>query len=275
MNKTKILAFIALGAILSACGSDEGTPPELVNSYPNTISPFDTISVKFKSELVDLDKLDSTNIVFNHGKLIKPKAATGKELRFIGAKTTPGGLNYFEGGISDSIEFKKIKNSDGYIKERTVFYFSTLPILDEEPNDSKTSTSVKEIDAEKAATEKNGVTFAGVLDHRIGVTDAGQTIYDVEDYYMIKLKGKDTLSITVTNRDALNIVIKGPEGIKDLTYQAPKKSNVLPLYVVGLDYLLTNPTSDPVPFYINVTDNATTSPPNPYTIRIKVMKYKE
>jgi len=270
MNKTKILAFIALAAIFSACGSDEGSLPELANNNSGSISPYDTLVVKFKSDLVDIDKLDETKVIFPRGTLVKGKA-TGKELRFIGTNKTPGGLDYFEEGISDSIEFKDLKNSDGYIKDRTVFYFSTLRIFDKEPNDSQASAS--EIDRDKA---KNGITFAGVLDHKVGTTDIGQSIYDVNDYYTLKLKASDTVSINVTNREALNIEIKGPSGTTDTTFQALKgKSNAFK-YSVGTGYLFENPTltvNDLVPFYINITDNATSSPPNPYTIRINVMEH--
>jgi len=277
MDKTKILAITAFVAILSACGSDNGSLPELVKSYPNSISPFDTLVVKFKSELIDLDKLDTiNNIILNQGKRWIKGKAKGKELRFIGTNTTPGGLNYFEEGANDSIEFKKIKNADNYeIKDRLVFYFSTLRLLDSEPNDSKSYAN--EIDLEKAKKE-DGITFAGVLDHKIGATESGQSIFDMDDYYMLKLKAADTVSITVTNREDLSLIAKGPSGTTDTTFQAVKgKSNVFK-YIVGLKYLLEDPTlsaSVSVPFYINVTDNATTSPPNPYTIRIKVMEYKK
>jgi len=274
MNKTKILAFIALGAILSACGSEEGTPPELVNSYPNSISPFDTLVVKFKSSLVEIDKLDeSNNIILNQGKWIKGKA-TGKELRFIGTNTTPGGLNYFDGGTTDSIVFKKLKNADGYIKDKDIFYFSTYTILDKEPNGSETSAN----DIESIGNPKRGegVIFAGVLDHKIGTTDAGD-IYDMEDYYTLKLKAADTVSITVANSEVLSIIVKGPKGLEDKTFQALKgKTNVF-TYIVGLEYLLEDSSlnaKDPVSFYIKAIDNAMTSKPNPYNIRIKVAEKK-
>ncbi|MDR2593686.1 MAG: hypothetical protein LBC87_02825 [Fibromonadaceae bacterium] len=274
MNKTKILAFIALAAILSACGSDDGgSPPKLAKEYIKNISPFDTLVVKFNSNLVDLDTSGKSNVVLGNGekwvncydKNKKPKPrSSGKELCFIGANTTPGSLNYFD--KEGSIVFVKIKNSDGYINDKTVFDFTTLDLLDREPNNSQTSAS--ELDREKAT--RDTVKFAGVLDHKATVNE--ETIYDVEDYYMLKLKGQDIVSINVTNRDALKLIIKGPNSrVKDTTFQIPKGGNPKPLtYEVGLEYLLENPTSDPVPFYINVTDDAPTSPPNPYTINIKV-----
>jgi hypothetical protein len=278
MNKTKILAFAAIAAMLAACGSDDGSPPELVKSYPNLISPFDTLVVKFNSNLVDID---TSNFVLKHGKIISGKT-TGKELRFIGTDTTRGGWHCFGGGyclddiegINDSIVFNKLKNSDGYIKDRTVFYFSTLPVFDKEPNDSEISAS--NIDRE-TAKKGDGTKFAGILNHRSGVTEIGQTIYDVEDYYTFKLKAADTVSITIENREPLEILVKGPKGTAYKTFQAAKgKSNVF-TYIVGLEYLLEDPTltaNDLVSFYINVTDNATTSPPNPYTIRIKITEKK-
>jgi len=275
MNKTKILAFIALAAILSACGSDDGgVPPKLAKEYAKNISPFDTLAVKFNSNLVDLDtSAESKNVVLNNVKWVKRKTS-GKELYFIGANTTPGGLNYFE--KEGSIEFLNIKNSDGYTKDKTVFDFVTLDLLDKEPNDSKSYAN--EIDSEKA--KRDSVYFAGVLDHKIGVTESGQSLVDMDDYYMIKLKAADTVYITVTNREALSLIARGPSGTTDTTFQAAKgKSNAFK-YIVGLKYLLEDPSlssSDLVPFYINVTETGNThaSPPNPYTMRIKIMEYKK
>jgi len=282
MDKTKILALalIALAAILSACGSDDGSPPKLVKEYVKNVSPFDTLKVKFNSELVDLDTVGESNVVLNNVKWVKRKTSA-KELYFIGADTTLGGLNYFE--KEGSIVFTKIKNSDGYIKDRTVFDFTTIDLLDKEDNNSKDSASI--IDSEKA--KRDSVKFAGVLDHK-GVEN-GKTVYDVEDYYMLKLMGQDTVYIDVTNdknNNALKLIISGPNSrVKDTTFQIPKGGtpSKKPLkYVVGLEYLLENPicpscgsTSEPVPFYINVTDDAPTSPPNPYTISIKVKQYKK
>ena len=273
MTKTKILAFIALAAILSACGSEEGgTPPKLAKEYVKNISPFDTLVVKFNSKLVDLDtSAESKNVVLNNVKWVKRKTS-GKELYFIGANTTPGGLNYFE--KEGSIEFLNIKNSDGYTKDKTLFDFVTLDLLDKEDNNSQDSASI--IDSEKA--KRDSVHFAGVLDHK-GVVN-GKTIYDVEDYYVLKLKGEDTVYITVTNSSALKLIIKGPNNrIKDTTYQIPKGGNPKKpfVYVAGVQYVFEDPIcpscggpSEPVPFYINVADDAPTSPPNPYTIDLKI-----
>ncbi|MCL1956570.1 MAG: hypothetical protein FWF63_04550 [Fibromonadales bacterium] len=245
----------------------DDSPPELVNSY-NTISPFDTLVVKFKSELVDIDKLNESNIILSRGKLIKGKATTGKELYFIGTNTTPGGLNYFEGGASDSIVFKNLKNVDGYVKNRTVFYFYTYPILDNEPNNREEHANDIELIGD--LRKGNGVVFAGVLDHKVGVTDVGIDIYDMEDYYTLKLKARDSVSITVINQEDLSLIINGPSGT---AFQATKgKSNVFQ-YIVGFDYLLENPTLSinyPISVYIKVVDNDTSKPPNPYNINIKV-----
>jgi len=273
MNKTKIIAYIAFVAMLSACGSDDGSgPPELVKSYPNEISPFDTLKVKFNSNLVGLDTSREANVVLGSG-ITWLKSVSGNELRFIGTNTTPGDLNYFEEGKNDSIVFENIQNSAGYKNTRTVFYFSTYNILDKEPNDERAYAN--EIDLEKA--KKNWVTFAGVLDHFCGVS-GGQSRYDLNDYYTIKLKAGDAVSTTVTNREDLILEIMGPTGTIDTTLQAAKgKSNEFE-YIVGTSYLLgtTFTASDLVPFYINVADKnrVPTSPPNPYTISIKVNELK-
>ena len=265
MNKTKILAFIALAAMLSACGSNDGSPPELVNSHDD-VSPLDTLWVKFNSNLADIN--DDSNIILNQGKRVK---TVGKVLGFVGTKLTPGGLPYFDEGIKDSIVFKDIKNTDGYTKERTVFYFSTYPILDKEPNGKDSVAGNIDSLGDIRARE---IKFAGVLDHNIGTTVDGD-VYDMEDNYTLKLKAADNVSITVVTREALSITVKGPKGITDKTFQAAKGKNNPFSYIVSADYLIADTTLNAgilVPFYIKVSDNATTSPPNPYTISIKVAK---
>jgi hypothetical protein len=169
---------------------------------------------------------------------------------------------------------KNIKNTDGYKKDRTVYYFSTLHILDKEPNGSKEYAN--DIDSVKDPAEENGITFAGVLDHKSGVTEAGQQIYDIMDYYTLKLKAADTILITVTNREPLTISVERPSGITNAEFQAAKgKSNDF-TYIVGMEHLLEDPVTayDLVPFYINLSDNTANSPPNPYKINIKVKRKK-
>jgi len=269
MNKTKFFAFIALAAILSACGSDDGSPPELVSNHSGAISPFDTLVVKFKSDLIEYNEssIDPGLRVKQVGK------TTGKELRFIGTNETEGKskLYYFDGGINDSIVFKKLKNADGYImKDSTVFYFSTLRILDIEPNS-----------AEGVATEiegkiEEGITFAGILAQNIGSTESGVT-YDNSDYYKLKLKARDTLNITITNREPLKISVKGPvKDIIDTVFQAAKgKSNVF-RYIASDKYLYSDPpittnTNELVEFKINIHDDPRDIP-NPYKISVKVAR---
>jgi len=274
MNKTKFFAFIAFAAILSACGSDDdgGGPPELVDNNL-TISPYDTLAVKFNSDLVDYE---TASYVSSNGELVGK--IVGREVRFIGKKLTDGGSRYFAGG-SNSIEFTNLKNSGGYVKDRTVFYFHTIPILEQEPNAAEAFAtnieSYKDIIGDLRAGDE--ILFSGILDSIAGVTATGQELTDNRDFYTLKLKVADTVFVTIENREPLEFTIKGPEGIADIvpkTIQTEKgKSNSL-TYAFGLEYLLdgSHSANDLVPFYISVV--RITPSPNPYTMRIRVVERK-
>jgi len=270
MNRTKFLAFIAFAAMLAACGSndDDGGPPELANNNI-TISPFDTLVVKFNSNLVDADKLE-----VGQGKTLIKGNAVSSELRFIGTNFTDGHSPYFDGG-QNSIKFKKLKNSDGYIKDSTVFYFYTIPILDKEPNASETYAN--DIDDYKdiiGDIRKSEVIFAGILDSIYGVSANGQELSDNRDYYAFKLKVGDTLFVTIENRMPLSLTINGPEGVaQEKSFQTVKGKPNEYSYIFGPECLIDKKcTDEPLSFYMNLARIAAS--PNPYTIRIKVVEYK-
>jgi hypothetical protein len=274
MNKIKIFAFIALAVIFSACGSDDGSAPELANDHSGTISPFDTLVVKFKSDLADIDKLDTSNIIINNGKLVTGKT-TGKELRFIGTNLTPGGSYHFNYAISDSIVFKNLKNVDGYTKERTVLYFSTYPISDHEPNNTEEDAN----DVELLGNILTGITFAGVIDKGIGINDQGFTSYDTDDFYKFNLKQGDIISITASNKTTpfkihfygtCNSGNKTECNDKTDSTSTAKKSITL-IDTVKTGHLLANdPVGKMLPFYLNVIDKNISEKSNPYNLTIKV-----
>jgi hypothetical protein len=266
MYKIKFLAFIAVTAVFFACGSQEsGSPPKLKNGRI-AISPYDTLVAEFDSEIVDVRKLEE-KIFFSQKDMIQvfpdTTQTSSKKLYFIGTyRTTPGNRSYFSNIINGSVAFLGLENKDGYVRNKDTLYFSTYPILDKELNDS-------EINANEITDEE--IIFAGILDHKIS-QETG-TIYDVEDYYKIKLKANDVLTITVSNfRDSLDITIKKPNGVKDTAFAVSKKKTNTFTYRVGLDYLLDDQTltaADMVYFYIGISDNNISSPPNPYTIYVK------
>jgi len=273
MNKIKILALIALAAMLSACGSDNGSPPELVKNFTSAISPYDTLVVKFNSELVNIDTSGESNVVLNQGKEWIKRKTSGKELYFIGANTTDGGSHYFTGGKSDSIEFKNIKNSDGYIKDRTVFYFSTNIILDREPNNREEDAN----DVESFGNITEGITYAGVIDKYMGMNDQGFENSDTKDFYKFNLKRDDIISITISNKTTpLKVRFFGAcystnkNSCNDKTDSTTTKKNSITLIdTVKTGHLqdsdLLNKVSS---FYINIFEN-TSEKPNPYTVTVK------
>jgi len=286
MNKTKILASIAFAAILSACGSDNGSLPELANNNSGSISPFDTLVVKFKSDLVDLDKLElNSNIVIDHGEIVygkticKEKKTTGKELCFIGTNKTAGRSHYFDYGKLNSIVFKKLKNADGYVKDSIVFNFYTYTILDTEPNNREDTAG----DIDLIGDISTGVTFAGIIDKEIGTSQDGFPSYDTDDFYKLKLKQGDIISITVSNKTtpikarfygSCNSQNKNECNDKIDTTTVTKKSIALidtikPGHLQGDD-----PVSKMVPFYINVFDKNINERSNPYTVTVKLIYRK-
>ncbi len=262
MNKIKFLAFIAATAVLFACGSQDGSPPKLKNGGRiGFISPFDTLVAEFDSKIVDVDSITSSqdNIIQVH-----PNNPSGNKLYFIGTHdTTPGGLPHFKPEImGGSIVFSNVKNDDDYTRKTDTLHFSTYRILDSEVNDAWRT-------ANEIASEET--TFAGVLDHKV-IKETG-TIYDMDDYYKIKLKAADVLTITIDNfREPLDVTIKRFNGVEDTTFAVLKKDKINTfIYRVGTDYLLDTALTrdDMVYFYIGISDLKLNAPPNPYTISVK------
>ena len=267
-------------AILSACGSDDGgSPPKLVKEYVKNISPFDTLPVKFDSKLVDLDTLGESNVVLNNVKWVncdvkKPKPrSSGKELCFIGADTTQGGSHQFASGKSDySIVFKNIKNSDGYKKDSTMFYFSTHTILDREPNNTPEDAG----DIESLGKITDGVTFTGIIDKKMGM-NGGFPIEDNEDFYKLNLKRGDSISITVSNKNtplkvrffgACN-TSKNECNDKTDSTTAKNKYSVTLKDTVKTGHLGDGDVMGKVsPFYIDIWEK-TNDKSNPYTVTVK------
>jgi len=283
MNKIKVLAFIAIAAILSACGTDDGSPPELKKNYRGDLSPFDTLTVEFDSKLIDLDTSSESNVVLNNGKKWVERKTSSKELYFIGANTTLGGSHYFAGGKSDSIVFKNIKNSD-YKKEITVFYFSTLTILDNEPNNEpKDANDIEQKDAngiELLGKITDGVTFAGIIDKKMGMS-GGFPIKDEEDFYKLNLKRGDRISITVTNTiknkpTPIKVRFFGDcYSDKSLCNDKVDSTTSKNGYSVTLEDIVKvghEQEGDIVgkisPFYIDIFENANDTS-NPYTVTVK------
>jgi len=277
MTKTKILAFIAIAAIFSACASDDDSaPPKLLNAYPNTISPFDTLVVKFDSKLVGLDTTGESNVVLGNGKIWVNRKTSAKELYFIGANrtTADAGSYYFTGGRSDSIEFKNIKNSD-YKTNRTVFYFSTHKILDIEANNIQKDANDIESPGD-SITKTNAVTFTGVIDKYMGIGADGFKKEDESDFYKFNSKRDDIISITVTNKNTpLKVRFFGPcytinkSLCNDKTDSTTSKNKYS---VTLIDTVKVGHEQESVgeisPFYIDIFEN-TNDKPNPYIVTVK------
>ena len=273
--------------MLAACGSQDGSPPELENSHLGTISPFDTLVVKFKTELANIDKLDASNIAINQNMTLiykvdskGNKIATGKELRFIGADTTPGGWYRFRDDIRDeSIIFKNLKNIDGYTAKFIELMFSTHPIRDIEPNNSEEEANELDSFLNTSARETS---FAGILDHKFEVNSAGDTTNverDAADFYKLELKETETITINASSRTApfkvrfygechrplagcLNDTLTITENIvKD------KKIATLSKIIPSGHWPEGVPTGSKVVFYIKVFDVGIGSPANPYVIK--------
>jgi len=259
MNRTNFFAFLAISAMIFACGSQDngGGPPKLENSGVNIISPFDTLLAKFNSTIVDIDQLGIEGIVNTNN--------SSNTIKLIGTYITPGGAPYFKPNQLDSIVFSNVKNSDGYISERVSITYLTYLMLDEEPNDDIATASIVKLDTAKAI---DTVVFAGVLDHRYGTSS-----YDMVDHYKLSLQAADTLLITVSSvRENLTLEIKGPTHATDTTFSIVKGAGNKFKYNVGTNILL-----DPKPeysFYLIVLDNDASAKPNPYTISVEKIKMR-
>jgi hypothetical protein len=262
MDKIKIFVLFAIFTVFFACGSQDGGPPELKNGMAfliSPISPFDTLVAEFDS---DITSMGSSTIPSNIDTV------PGKKLYFVGKNTTLGGLRYFDSNIKDSIVFTMVKNSDGYVKDRAVLYFSTLPILEDLNGENIGYASAIDLKQHFVA---NKIQFAGVLDHEIAI---GQ--YNVEDYYKISMSMYDTLKISAEPNAALEIKVKiepGKNGIDTTFNVSAKKKNNSELLIDGRHLSPSDPSGLPADFYIIVSDNVLRAPPNSYKLSISHHPY--
>jgi hypothetical protein len=275
MSKTKILAFSALLAMLFSCGSQDGGPPELKKTTIDRISPFDTLVVEFNSDIVDIDKLDSSNIIADNATLV-PGKAISKELRFVGKNKTDGGFFHFYAGEEGSITFKNLKNTDGYVKDNATVKFSTHPTLEIEAND--TEESANSIN-DSLARREVGYTFAGIIDKDVGTGTDGRRIFDLDDYYKLDLKFNDVITISASNRSApFTIRFYGPcyypdkTQCNDTTITVTKTGILENIKIIGGHLEPGSGTNfeTPASFYIHVSDPISNTPPNPYLLNVKV-----
>jgi hypothetical protein len=275
MSKTKILAFSALWAMLSACGSQDGEPAKLKDSSQGQhISPFDTLVVEFNSKLVDIDKLtESENMVLSEKvKWVKPEDETSSnKLKFVGTNATPKGSPYFNANDPrGSIILKDLKNTDGYVAKQIEVRFSTMSIIGEIDYTNYEETTAKDLDPFYGNSTKT-LEFAGILDHRIPDNKTNH-----EDYYKLKLQIRDTLEVKAKARDMsiFEIQIKELEKSMDSTFTPSSNEKFEFRYVIGIEYLDTSDPLKEYQFYIKVADNARPNdPPNPYTLTVSRLKY--
>jgi len=273
MDKIKFLAFMAVTAVFFACGSQDGSPPKLKNGGRiNYISPFDTLVAEFDSKIVDIDKLNEENIKTSSNVLfLKDGQTSGNKLYFIGKHdSTLGKQYYFKPGVDDKIIFSDLKNDDGYRQKSDTLYYFTHRILDTPTN----STEATAGDIDLFGTVTDGVTFAGVLDHVVGQSELG-TISDTEDYYTLKLKANDTITIKIESfREELKIQLTEPDKQSVNETFSVKKNNPNEFkYGVGYSHLTGDDVvGKMVPFYIKISDEKKDDPPNPYLVTINVKR---
>jgi len=275
MNKILFLVLFAVSAMMFACGSQDGSPPELKNSQVGYISPFDTLVAEFDSKIL-LSELNDENFTFSSEEppvLVTKKEGSSNKLQFVGSYgTTPGGLAYFKPNVNrgDSIVFLNLKNIDGYVQKRAVIRFNTERILDDidDPSNYEIATA-RDIDTLGDATIEK-IVFAGVLDHHIT-----GNVFNTEDFYKLLLRTNDIFTMTIiANNDSLSVDFTEP-GRNSVNQTFSAKKGVLKefTYTIGsghLDVENGDPSNKLVPFYIRVYDQKGYDPPNPYIISISV-----
>lgn len=258
--------------MMVACGSQDGSPPELKNKELGLVSPFDILVAEFDSEIVGIDSLTVLNTV-ETGQVMSITYPKGNKMYFTGTNATPGGSLYFNDGVvRDSIVFKKIKNAEGYIRERTTLYFSTHRILDNETNNIEADAN--NMDDFLTTTAKQ-ITFAGVIDKKIGTDGAtGYDIIDTKDYYKLSLKMGDIISVAAKNNSApfkvrfYGTCIDELRGCNDKTIDIAQKNGALQDTIKFGHFELGAPNNATVPFYIVVSDGDIDALSNPYQITI-------
>jgi len=288
MNRTKFFAFLTISAILFACGSqdDGGGPPKLKEpSGIVTISPFDTLTVVFDSDIV-LKEGDSfilsENENFTGNQPVKivyldANKTTDSRIRLVGDYGNTSGtppLSYFKPATIHTINFSKVKNTTGHEAQNVSINFHTHPILDKLDNNNKTTADIIPTEV----TDREGVTFAGLLGY-----EREPDLYDVADFFVLELKYRDSLSIKATThlKDSINVdVIIPVYGKSDSTITIKEfkvvnnKLEKSIVYEVGDDYWygsegLINPSTK-VPFYIKISPLNVKDKAIPYLLNVRV-----
>lgn len=283
MNKTKIFALIAIAAILSACGSDDGSPPSLKNSDIGLISPFDTLKAEFDSEITNLNELSKSDILSSIDIIrVSLSGKKSNKIYFIGSGSTKGGgWHDFGDGLKDeTIIFKNLKNQDGYVAKSVELKFSTYPVYDIEQNGSEEEAGDL---ASYLSTSAKKVIFAGILDHKFEVNASGDTTNverDAADFYKLELKESETISITASSKTApLKVRFYGdcprPTVVggclnDTLAITKDNKSVTLSKVIPGGHWPEGATIGSKVTFYIKVFDIGIGAPVNPYTIEVKI-----
>jgi len=249
---------MAVTAVFFACGSqDNGSPPKLKNGVspanPELISPFDTLVAEFDSKIADIESI-----------ICQPTIEQAGQLRFVGKYgTAEGDLKHFKPDEKDSIVFVNVKNNDGYIQRRAVFYYSTYPILDGSNNSIESPDDIVGTFGKNSLT-KEGVTFAGV----IGV-DIDKGWSDL-DFFKVPLKAFETLHVKLSNTRNTNVKLEliAPFKTQDTTITAISNSIV---YEMDPRNFNVSDFETPVIFKIKVSpiDIKLT----PYLLTVKVTEY--
>ncbi|MCL2101145.1 MAG: hypothetical protein FWH22_05470, partial [Fibromonadales bacterium] len=83
MYKIRILALFAISAMLFACGSQDGSPPKLIEDGKTLqISPFEPLIAVFDSKIASVKE---DNLIYdNENMKLAENQPSNKELRFIG-----------------------------------------------------------------------------------------------------------------------------------------------------------------------------------------------
>ncbi len=243
-----------------ACGSQDGSEAKIKNNGA-LISPFDTLEVEFDSKImvkgleVDAD-----------GPAVLVSTGNSSELKFVGKNKTKADLPYFDQNKELEIKLSNIKNDDDYTKDEDVFTFRTMRILDDiEGQSNNSKESAPDIDSIGTTIDPDKVSFAGILEHHI-VGDR----YNLNDFYRLELIGKDSVNIQfkALHADTKVELI----GTKDsISWTAKKGDNKFEYYVsTDVHYDGDMKVSDPIQFYLKISDVAADNPPNPYSITIGV-----
>ncbi len=211
-NKWDISLALCLSiALLTSCStSSDSTPPRIDSISADTLSIFDTLSLKFTESLREFD---STHIKYSPALQYKQKDS--RTLLFWGNNTHRGHtdpeiapvLTTFLADTTYEIIFENLQDESGNEREKDTVSFRTFPHPDSQSNDEVSAADTLGSDGQfyNKTPYATGQTFTGVLEGNYTLN------VDNVDQFALAIHSGSKVSLSLSGfNDKLKLIFKGP-----------------------------------------------------------------